>query len=224
MAYADSVGPAYLIHAIFKDIAAWDNHSRMSTPHPIRFIAPHTCFVFTEFPVDDFLQLAIFNHLCRYIEPPGISPRAIENGIIHHVNINIFTVPTGLPKRPLHWQAAFLLPIQRRQATASLKRSPFSHKITPFHRFHSYPAAEDSPMPPFIIANDLSKNHDRKRPASSQDCGPDFLPLGRPGRAPLRAAPTPLGSRVRFRLAGRCWRRDDYHYARTFGVFAGLPA
>ena len=28
----------------------------------------------------------------------------------------------------------------------------------------------------------------------SLDCGPAFLPSGRPGRAPLREAPTALGS------------------------------
>ena len=32
---------------------------------------------------------------------------------------------------------------------------------------------------------------------SSQDCGPAFLPPGRPGRAPLRVAPATLGSVAR---------------------------
>ena len=47
----------------------------------------------------------------------------------------------------------------------------------------------------FIIANDLSKNHDRKKARNQFDCGPAFVPPGRPGWASLRGAPTPLGSK-----------------------------
>lgn len=46
----------------------------------------------------------------------------------------------------------------------------------------------------FIIANDLSKNPDRKRPAINLTAGLLFYPLGGRGWAPLRVAPTPLES------------------------------
>ena len=50
------------------------------------------------------------------------------------------------------------------------------------------------------ISYELCKKTDRKQARNLLDCGASFLPPGRPGRAPLRVAPTTLESKVQRKI------------------------